>query len=109
MEVVYDWRDTKFRFWDSRTQEWVTYKEDTTNYVSVDVMKVPESFIVSGIGSLSGTTRWWEEVVREHSAHECPMHMGEFCPGWEDPEYCAYTDEGGTCGHLCYRTWETTE
>ena len=40
---AYTWQDTKYRYWDSRTNQWVNYKPDRTNEVRVN-LNGPSSF-----------------------------------------------------------------
>lgn len=82
---VYPWEDIKFEYWDSRTKEWVNYKPDRANEVAVVVGEAPESFVLTP-GTLSGTTKWWEEV-----AEDCNCEW--VCD--ENEENCGYECE--TC------------
>jgi len=47
----YAWEDTKYRYWDTRSKDWVTYKPDTTNEVDVEVNRSPRKF---GLWSAAG-------------------------------------------------------
>lgn len=55
------WEDTKYRYWDNRSDEWVTYKDDTTNEVKVDVDS-PNSFTLIPM-LLPGYSISWIEPV----------------------------------------------
>jgi len=57
---VYQWDDTKYQYYDSRSQDWVVYKEDTSNEVRVSV-DAPDSFMLYP-GALPGFSISWHRT-----------------------------------------------
>lgn len=55
---VYSWEDTKYRYYDSRSNQWITYKEDQTNQVRVAVDS-PSDFTLYP-GALPGFSISWQ-------------------------------------------------
>ncbi len=74
---VYQWNDTKYQYYDSRNQEWVVYKEDTSNEVRVSV-DVPSSFSLYP-GVLPGISFWWTEADGSLVPHPAPFVV---IPAW---------------------------
>ena len=62
---VYRWEDTKYKYFDSRTQQWVTYKEDRTNEVRVNV-DGPSSFSLMPMFLPGFSISWIPPVPHVH-------------------------------------------